>query len=167
MEINKKFLVIKTETHEYPRLTKGILVIFSKKCTLGAPVSERVTLSYSGCSRGPIERKKYFWIFQGPARKLRVDKILYQHLPLSVWLSQSMSPKAKQCLISTAKVSWHVIGFSPLKSGTLPNALGKHRLGPHPFKSQTSKPPMHTKPWKPIPKSCFYYQSLKIKVFSK
>ena len=75
--------------------------------------------------------------------------------PLPVWSSQSMSPKAKRCLISAAKVRWHVIKFSRRKSGICLNALGKHRLGPHTFKSQTWKLPMHVKPLKPIPKSCF------------
>ena len=47
------------------------------------------------------------------------------------------------------------------------NALGKYRLGPHPFKSQNLKAPMHVKLQKPMPKSCFYCQSPKIKVLSK
>ena len=50
------------------------------------------------------------------------------------------------------------------KFGTLLECLGKHRLGPHPFKSQTLKPPLHAKPQKAMPKSCFYFQSPKIKV---
>ena len=39
--------------------------------------------------------------------------------------------------------------FSDVHHGNLvlcPNALGKHRLGPHPFKSPTSKPPCMQSP---------------------
>ena len=83
------------------------------------------------------------------------DVCIYTCSPLPVWLSQSMSSKAKWCLISAAKVRWHVIKFSRRKSGICLNALGKHRLGPHTFKSQTWKLPMHVKPQKPISNSCF------------
>ena len=51
---------------------------------------------------------------------------IYTCSPLSVWLSQSMSPKAKWCLISAMKVRWNVTGFSPWKSGTLPKCLRKY-----------------------------------------
>ena len=60
--------------------------------------------------------------------------------PPPIWLSQSMSSKTKWCLIFTTKVRWHVTRFSPWKSSICLNDLGKHRLRPHPFKSQTSKP---------------------------
>ena len=45
-----------------------------EKSTLGALVSERVTLCHSGCSYGPKERKLYFWVFQGPTCKPRAKK---------------------------------------------------------------------------------------------
>ena len=60
--------------------------------------------------------------------------------PLLVWLSQSMSPKAKRCLISTGESKVTCCRIFTWKSGIYPKALGKHRLGSHPFKSQTSKP---------------------------
>ena len=41
---------------------------------------------------------------------------------------------------SYAKVRWHVARFLQWKSSICLNALGKHRLQPHPFKSQNSKP---------------------------
>ena len=58
-------------------LTKGILVISAEKCTPGAPVPKQVTPRRSRCSHRPLERKWYFWIFWGLARKLRADNIRY------------------------------------------------------------------------------------------
>ena len=46
-----------------PRLTRGILVILTRKGTFGAPVSEWVAPCHSGCSCGLMERKWYFWVF--------------------------------------------------------------------------------------------------------
>ena len=69
-------------------LTKGILVILAKKGTSRALVPEWITSHCFGFSSGPMERKWYFWIFQGPARKSRVDKIRYQQLPLLYLISQ-------------------------------------------------------------------------------
>ena len=40
-----------------PRLTRGILVILARKCTLGALVSKQVMPHHSGFSRDPMERK--------------------------------------------------------------------------------------------------------------
>ena len=60
-------------------LTRGILVILVKKGTLGALVPKRVAPHRSGCSRDLMERW-YFWVFQGLARKSRVDKIRYQQV---------------------------------------------------------------------------------------
>ena len=71
---------------------------------------------------------------------------IYTCSSLPVWLSQSMSPKAKRCLIFAMKVRWHVAKFHHGNLVLCPNALGKHRLGPHPFKSQTSKPPYMQSP---------------------
>jgi len=51
------------------------LVILAEKGTLGAPMSEWVAPHHFGCPRSPMERKLYFWIFRGPARKSRTDKI--------------------------------------------------------------------------------------------
>ena len=59
-------------------LTKGILVILAKKCTLSAPMSEQVAPRHYICSHDPMERKWYFCVFQGLARKSREDKIQYQ-----------------------------------------------------------------------------------------
>ena len=56
----------------------GILVILAEKGTLSALVFEQVAPCHSRCSRGPMDRKGYFWIFWGPARKSRADKIRYQ-----------------------------------------------------------------------------------------
>ena len=66
---------------------------------------------------------------------------IYLLAPILVWLSYSVSPKAKWCLISTGKARWHVAGFSMWKFGICLKALEKHRLGPHRFENQTSKPP--------------------------
>ena len=55
-------------------LTKGILV---EKGTLSFPVSKWVMPCHYICTRDPVERKWYFWVFQVPTRNWRVDKIQY------------------------------------------------------------------------------------------
>ena len=45
--------------------------------------------------------------------------------------------------------------------------LRKAQIGTTPIQKPNLKAPMHAKPRKPLPKSCFYYQFLKIKVLSK
>ena len=60
-----------------------------------------------------------------------------------------------------------LVGFRDGNLALCSNALRKRRLGPHPFKSQNLKAPMLAKPRKPMPKSCFYCQSPKIKILSK
>ena len=59
-------------------LIRGILVILAKNGTSGALVPKHVAQCCSGCSRGSMERKRYFWTFRGPACKSRADKIQYQ-----------------------------------------------------------------------------------------
>ena len=66
---------------------------------------------------------------------------IYTCLPLPVWLSQSMSPKAKRCIIPTVKVRWHVTGFLPWKSGTLLECLRKAKIGTKSIQKPNLKAP--------------------------
>ena len=45
------------------------------------------------------------------------------------------------------------------------NALGKHRLGPHPYKSQNLKAPMHAKPQKPMQNHVFTSNFQKLRFY--
>ena len=94
---------------------------------------------------------------------------IYICLPLSVWLSQSMSPKAKWCLISTVKVRWHVAGFSLWKFGTLLECLRKAYIGTTTVQEPNLNPPpplpKHAKPWKLMPKSCFTANLQKLRFY--
>ena len=78
----RKMLFCEDFDHVWPsinlELNKGILVILGEKDTLSAPISERVAPRHYICSCDPMERKWHFWIFQGPARKSRANKIQYQ-----------------------------------------------------------------------------------------
>ena len=68
-----------------PGLTRGILVVLAEKGALGTPVPEQVAPCRSGCSRGPIGRKKnIFGFFGGPACKSRAENIRYQQLCVCV-----------------------------------------------------------------------------------
>ena len=80
-----------------PGLTRGILVILVEKWTLSAPMSERVAPCHYICSCDPMERKWYFWVFQGLARKWRANKIRYQQI-LSRKSRSIVSKKKKEIL---------------------------------------------------------------------
>ena len=80
-----------------PRLTRGILVFLVEKGTSGAPMPEQVVPHRSRCSRDPMERRWYFWVFQGLAYKSRVDKIRYQHSH-NFLSSHFSTPPANQAL---------------------------------------------------------------------
>ena len=87
------------------------------------------------------------------------DVYIYTCSPFPVWLSQSVSPKASDAKFPLRKQD----DMSPdFRLGNLTfcsNAIGKHRLGPHIFKSQTSKPP------KPMSKSFFSTNFQKLRFY--
>ena len=64
------------------RLTRGILVNLIGKGTSSVSMPKRVTQCQSKRFLGPMEKRLYFWNFQGPACKSRVDKIQYLQLPI-------------------------------------------------------------------------------------
>ena len=74
------------------------------------------------------------------------DVCIYTCSPIPMWLSQSMSPKAKWCLISAMKVRWHVAGFSLWKSGTRLECHRKASIGTMPFQNPNLKAPCMQSP---------------------
>ena len=82
-----------------PRLTRGIFVILAEKDTLSTSVSKRVAPHHYICSCDPMERKWYFWVFQGLARKSKANKIRYQHSLLSLVMRKVKPLKLIQIVI--------------------------------------------------------------------
>ena len=66
-------------------LTRGILVILAKKCTLGAPVTEQAVQRHSGCSHGPKEKEIIFLDFSGSSTQIKGGQnTVSTHVPMYV-----------------------------------------------------------------------------------
>ena len=92
-------------------LTRGIFVNLACNCTSSAPMPKQVALRQFRCFHDPMEKRLYFWNFQGLAYKSRVGKILCLQLPLLYPTSRVGKILCLQLplLYLTSRVQWEVL----------------------------------------------------------